>query len=94
MKRSAILINTARGSIVDEQALVRALLKGEIAAAGLDVFENEPAIEPELLQMENVLLLPHIASASLQTRSEMAKVAANNLLAHVRGERPPNLLNP
>lgn len=94
MKPGAILINTARGSIVDEKALVKALQSGKIAGAGLDVFENEPAIEPELLTMENVVLLPHIASASLQTRTLMATMASNNLAAHARGERPPNILNP
>ena len=94
MKPSAILINTARGPIVDERALVRALQSGIIAGAGLDVFENEPAVEPALLSMENVVLLPHIASASLQTRTLMATMAANNIAAHARGERPPNIVNP
>jgi len=94
MKPSAILINTARGPIVDEKALVRALQAGTIIGAGLDVFENEPAVEPELLVMENVVLLPHIASASLQTRSAMAKMASDNIVAHYHGQRPPNILNP
>ncbi|HLI69672.1 MAG TPA: D-glycerate dehydrogenase [Ktedonobacteraceae bacterium] len=94
MKPSAILINTARGPIVDEKALVRALQSGRIAGAGLDVFENEPAVEPELLSMENVVLLPHIASASLQTRTLMAAMASDNLVAHFYGKRPPNILNP
>jgi len=94
MKPSAILINTARGPIVDEKALIRALQAGTIIGAGLDVFENEPAIEPELLAMENVVLLPHIASASLQTRSAMAKMASDNIVAHYHGQRPPNILNP
>lgn len=94
MKASAILINTARGPIVDEKALVKALQSGQIAGAGLDVFENEPAIEPELLTMENVILLPHIASASLQTRSKMATMASENLVAHFQGQKPPNILNP
>jgi glyoxylate reductase len=94
MKPTAILINTARGPIVDEKALVRALQAGKIAGAGLDVFENEPAVEPELLQMENVVLLPHIASASLNTRTLMATMASDNIVAHYHGQRPPNIVNP
>jgi glyoxylate reductase len=94
MKPTAILINTARGPIVDEKALVKALQAGTIAGAGLDVFENEPAVEPELLAMENVVLLPHIASASLQTRTLMATMASDNIVAHAQGKRPPNILNP
>jgi glyoxylate reductase len=94
MKPTAILINTARGPIVDEKALAKALQAGTIAGAGLDVFENEPAVEPELLTMENVVLLPHIASASLKTRTLMATMASDNLVAHYHGQRPPNILNP
>jgi glyoxylate reductase len=94
MKPSAILINTARGPIVDEKALARALQDKTIAAAGLDVFENEPAVEPALLALENVVLLPHIASASLKTRTLMATMASDNLAAHYHGQRPPNILNP
>jgi len=94
MKPTAILINTARGPIVDEKALVQALQSKTIAAAGLDVFENEPAVEPELLSMENVVLLPHIASASLKTRTLMATMASDNIVAHYKGERPPNIVNP
>ena len=94
MKPTAMLINTARGPIVDEKALVRALQAGTIAGAGLDVFENEPAVEPELLTMENVVLLPHIASASLKTRTLMATMASDNIVAHYKGERPPNIVNP
>src|SRR5579872_1712382 len=94
MKPTAILINTARGPIVDEKALVRALQNSTIAGAGLDVFENEPAVEPELVTMENVVILPHIASASLKTRTLMATMASDNIVAHFHGERPPNILNP
>ena len=94
MKPTAILINTARGPIVDEKALVSALQGGIIAGAGLDVFENEPAVEPELMTMENVVILPHIASASLKTRTLMATMASDNIVAHFHGERPPNIVNP
>ena len=94
MKPSAILINTARGPIVDEKALVKALQSGTIAGAGLDVFENEPAVEPELMTMENVVILPHIASASLKTRTLMATMASDNIVAHFHGQRPPKIVNP
>ncbi len=94
MKPGSILINTARGPIVDEKALVKALQAGTIAGAGLDVFENEPAVEPKLLKMENVVLLPHIASASLRTRTLMATMASDNIVALHNGQRPPNILNP
>lgn len=94
MKPTAYLINTARGPIVDEKALVRALQAGRIAGAGLDVFEYEPAVEPELLQMENVVLLPHIASASFTTRTRMATMACDNIVAHHYAQYPPNILNP
>lgn len=94
MKPSAILINTARGPIVDEKALVRALQTQTIAAAGLDVFEHEPVVEPELFTLENVVLLPHIASASLKTRTLMATMASDNIVAHNSGQSPPNIVNP
>jgi glyoxylate reductase len=94
MKSTAILINTARGPIVDEKALVRALREGVIAGAGLDVFEQEPVIEPELLTMENVVLLPHIGSASVKTRTQMALIACKNIVAHATGKQPPNVVNP
>ena len=94
MKPTAILINTARGPIVNEKALVKALQEGKIAGAGVDVFENEPAVDPVLLTMENVVLLPHIASASLKTRTLMATMASDNIVAHFKGQRPPNIVNP
>lgn len=86
MKSTATLINTARGPVVDERALVEALRGGGIAAAGLDVYENEPAVEPELLRLENVVLSPHLGSATVETRAAMAELAARNAIAAVRGE--------
>jgi len=94
MKNTAYVVNTARGPIIDEKALVKALNDGQIAGAGLDVYEREPAMEPELRDMNQVVLLPHIGSASLETRTAMALMAARNLIAVIRGERPPNLVNP
>jgi glyoxylate reductase len=94
MKPNCIVINTSRGPVVDEKALARAVRDRKIAGAGLDVFEREPEIEPELLAMENVVLAPHIASASDETREKMCMIAADNLLAVLKGQRPPNLLNP
>jgi glyoxylate reductase len=94
MKPSAYLINTARGAIVNEEALVEALRSGEIAGAGLDVFEREPEIDPGLLKLENAVIVPHIASASLDTRNAMGLMASENVLAALRGERPPNVVNP
>jgi glyoxylate reductase len=94
MKRTAFLINTSRGAIVDETALVAALKNGTIAGAALDVFEREPDIHPGLLELENAVLAPHIASASLETRSAMALMAAENILATFRGDRAPNVVNP
>jgi glyoxylate reductase len=94
MKPTAFLINAARGPVVDEEALVQALGAGRLAGAGLDVFENEPQVHPALLAMDNVTLLPHIGSAAAETRLRMALLAADNLLAALRGDRPPNLVNP
>jgi glyoxylate reductase len=94
MKPGAFIINTARGKILDEDALVKALKSGRLAGAGLDVFENEPQIHPELLGMDNVVMAPHIGSATSETRLSMAMLAAENLLAAFAGRRPPNVLNP
>ncbi len=93
MKRSAILINTSRGPIVDEAALVKALEDGKIAGAGLDVYEREPEMTPKLKDLNNVVVCPHIASATIHTRTAMATMAAKNLLAMLRGERAPNCVN-
>src|SRR5438552_12877878 len=94
MKPTCIVVNTSRGPVVDEKALVRAVRNGKIAGAGLDVFEREPEIEPELFAMENVILAPHIASASHETRLRMCMMAADNLIAALKGERAPHLCNP
>jgi len=93
MKPTAFLINTSRGPVVEEAALVAALENNKIAGAALDVFENEPFIHPGL-KRPNVVLTPHIASASIETRTKMAVMAANNIVAMFRGQRPPNILNP
>jgi len=93
MKSTAILINASRGPVVDEKALVRALQEKKIAGAGLDVYESEPAVEPGLIKMKNVALMPHIASASRETRLRMAMMAAENLVTGLTGKRPPNLVN-
>jgi glyoxylate reductase len=93
MKPTAFLINTSRGPVVDEAALVAALEAGKIAGAGLDVYENEPFIHPGL-KRANVVLAPHIASASLETRTKMACIAAQNVVSLFAGQRPPNMLNP
>ena len=93
MKKTAFLINAARGPLVDEKALVRALKEGWIAGAALDVYENEPELTPGLAELDNVVLVPHIGSASTATREKMATMAATNLLAGLKGEVPPNLVN-
>jgi gluconate 2-dehydrogenase len=94
MKKSAILIHAARGGVVDDAALIAALENRTIGAAGLDVFENEPGFDPAFLKLKNVVLAPHIASATTSTRRNMAMLAATNLVAALTGQRPPNLLNP
>lgn len=94
MKKTAYLINNSRGPVIDEEALVKALRDKEIAGAALDVFENEPEISPGLADLENVVLTPHISSASIETRTKMAVIAAENLLAGLKGIRPPNIVNP
>jgi len=93
MKPNAILINAARGGIVDELALIDALKSKRIAAAGIDVFENEPKVRPEFFTLDNVVLLPHIGSATSGTRRKMADLAAENLIAGLTTGKPPNLVN-
>ncbi|CAN5714510.1 D-glycerate dehydrogenase [soil metagenome] len=88
MKPEAVLVNTSRGPVVDEDALAEALANGQIFAAGLDVYEDEPDVHPGLLELENVVLAPHIGSASVETRDRMAVLAAENLAAVLRGEDP------
>jgi len=93
MKRTAFLVNTSRGPVVDEGALAEALENKKIAGAALDVFEHEPKVHPALLARKDVILTPHIASASVDTRTKMAVMAASNVIAHFQGKRPPNALN-
>jgi glyoxylate reductase len=93
MKSSAFLVNTARGPIIDEAALAAALRDSVIAGAGLDVFEREPQVHSELLELENVVLVPHLGSATVETRTAMAMLAADNALAVLSGEQPPAPVN-
>jgi lactate dehydrogenase-like 2-hydroxyacid dehydrogenase len=88
MKKGSYLVNTARGPIVDEGALADALTRGHLAGAALDVYELEPQVESRLMAMENVVLLPHIASATVETRNEMARLAAMNVALVLRGQEP------
>jgi glyoxylate reductase len=94
MKKTAFLINTARGAIVDEAALVRALRTKQIAGAGLDVFEHEPKVDKRLKAMSNVVLTPHLGSATPEVREEMAKIVVDNILAFLEGRKLPNCINP
>jgi len=93
MKKGSYLINTSRGPVVDEKALVRALRRKEIAGAALDVFEFEPKLAPGLAKLDNVVLTPHMASATFETRSAMAEIAAKNIIAVIGGKKPPAIVN-
>ncbi len=94
MKPTAILVNTSRGPVVDEAALAAALKAGDIFAAGIDVFEREPEVDPTLLECENAVIIPHLGSATVDTRVAMGMLAAENLFAALEGKHPPSLLNP
>ncbi len=94
MKNTAVLINTSRGPVVDEKALIKALKEGDIWAAGLDVFENEPELEPGLAELDNVVIVPHIASATIETRTNMGLIAARNIVNVLSGKAPESCVNP
>jgi glyoxylate reductase len=94
MKKTAFIINTARGPIIDEAAMVRALKRKQIAGAGLDVFEHEPKVHPELKKMKNVVIVPHLGSATVEVREEMANIVVDNIAALLEGRRPPGIVNP
>jgi glyoxylate reductase len=93
MKKTSYLINTSRGPVIDEKALVDTLQSGDIAGAGLDVYENEPLLSPGLVEIKNAVLIPHIGSATIETRTKMAIKASTNLLTGLKGNRPPDCLN-
>jgi glyoxylate reductase len=94
MKPTAVLVNTSRGPVIDEEALAAALRDGEIFAAGLDVFEREPEVHPDLLEQENAVVIPHLGSATVDTRLAMGMLAVDNLFAALEGHRPPTLIDP
>ena len=94
MKPTAFIINTARGAVIDEKALMRALKKKQIAGAGLDVFEHEPKLPPALRTMRNVVLTPHLGSAVMEIRDKMANIVVDNIQALIDGHTPPNCVNP
>jgi glyoxylate reductase len=94
MKKNSIILNAARGPVIHEKALVRALKEGWIGGAGLDVYENEPAMEPGLAECHNAVIVPHIGSASIETRTAMGMLAVNNILARIRGTPLPSCVNP
>ena len=94
MKETAYIVNTARGPVIKEDDLVTALKSGEIAGAGLDVFENEPKLAPGLAELDNAIVLPHIGSATISSRTDMATLAARNLIAMLKGQKPETCLNP
>jgi glyoxylate reductase len=94
MKPSAVFVNTTRGAVVDEEALAIALSEGQIFAAGLDVYEREPEVHPDLLGLDNVVLVPHLGSATVETRTAMGMLAAENLVAALEGRRSPSIVNP
>ncbi|MBM2834753.1 MAG: D-glycerate dehydrogenase, partial [Candidatus Brocadiaceae bacterium] len=94
MKKTAYLINTARGAIIDESALVNALKNKQIAGVGLDVYEEEPKLKPGLAELDNVVLAPHLGSATIETRTKMAVMAAENIIAVLNKQKPKNCVNP